>query len=93
MVFVFASSSDPAGLVYLAPYSAMTIAEYFKDRGKDVLIVLDDLTIHAKYYRELSLLSDAIPVGLPILEIFFPSMLVLWKERVNLKPVQSHVCR
>jgi F-type H+/Na+-transporting ATPase subunit alpha len=61
MVFVFAGSSDPTGLVYLAPYSAMTIAEYFKDCGKDVLLVLDDLTIHAKYYRELSLLSRRYP--------------------------------
>jgi F-type H+/Na+-transporting ATPase subunit alpha len=61
MVFVFAGAADPTGLVYMAPYSAMTIAEYFKDQGKDVLLVLDDLTIHAKYYRELSLLSRRYP--------------------------------
>jgi F-type H+/Na+-transporting ATPase subunit alpha len=61
MVFVFAGAADPTGLVYLCPYSAMTIAEYFKDQGKDVLLILDDLTIHAKYYRELSLLARRYP--------------------------------
>lgn len=60
-VLVFASSSDPASLVYLAPYSGMTIAEYFRDQGNDVLIVLDDLTNHAKFYREMSLLSKRMP--------------------------------
>jgi F-type H+-transporting ATPase subunit alpha len=60
-VLVFASSSDPASLVYLAPYSGMTIAEYFRDQGNDVLIVFDDLTNHAKFYREMSLLSKRMP--------------------------------
>ncbi|MEX0617059.1 MAG: F0F1 ATP synthase subunit alpha [Candidatus Woykebacteria bacterium] len=60
-VIVFASSADPASLVYLAPYSAFTLAEYFRDLGKDVLIVLDDLTNHAKFYREISLLSKKMP--------------------------------
>lgn len=52
---------DPAGLIYLTPYIAMTIAEYYKDKGKDVYIALDDLTAHAKYYREISLLAGRFP--------------------------------
>jgi F-type H+-transporting ATPase subunit alpha len=55
-VAVVASGDDPPGLNYIAPYSATTIAEYFVDRGRDVLIVYDDLTRHARSYRELSLL-------------------------------------
>ncbi len=53
---VVASGQDPPGLQYLAPYAAMTMAEYFMDRGRDVLVVYDDLTRHARAYRELSLL-------------------------------------
>ena len=48
--------SDPPGLTYIAPYSATSIAEYFMEAGRDVLIVYDDLTNHARAYRELSLL-------------------------------------
>ena len=55
-VVVVASSEDPVGLRYIAPYAATTMAEYFTDRGHDVLIVYDDLTRHARAYRELSLL-------------------------------------
>jgi F-type H+-transporting ATPase subunit alpha len=47
---------DAPGLNYLAPYSAMSIAEYFMHQGKDVLVVFDDLTRHGWAYRELSLL-------------------------------------
>ncbi|HLD01255.1 MAG TPA: F0F1 ATP synthase subunit alpha [Patescibacteria group bacterium] len=61
LVIVAASSNEPAGLIYLAPYTAMTIAEYFKDLGHDVLIVLDDLTTHARSYREISLLARRFP--------------------------------
>lgn len=52
---------DPSGIVYLTPYIAMTIAEYFKDKGHDVFVALDDLTAHAKYYREISLLAGRFP--------------------------------
>ncbi len=55
-VIVNASASAPAALQYLAPYSAMAIAEYFMDKGKDVLVVFDDLTKHAWAYREISLI-------------------------------------
>lgn len=60
-IFVVADASDSFGLQYIAPYSATAIAEYFLDRGKDVLIVYDDLTKHAEAYRSLSLLLKRPP--------------------------------
>lgn len=54
------SSSSPGEIVY-SPYTAMTLAEYFRDKGHDVLLILDDLTTHAKYYREIALLSGTFP--------------------------------
>ncbi len=50
------SGDDPAGLRYAAPYAATSMGEYFMERGRDVLVVYDDLTRHARAYRELSLL-------------------------------------
>lgn len=61
VIIIASSSSDPAPMIYLTPYSAMAIAEHFRDLGHDVLVVLDDLTTHAKFYRELSLLSRRPP--------------------------------
>ncbi|MBI2405725.1 F0F1 ATP synthase subunit alpha [Candidatus Microgenomates bacterium] len=61
VVTITATSSDSAGLVFLAPFAAMTVAEYFRDKGKDVLVVLDDLTTHAKYYRAITLLARRFP--------------------------------
>lgn len=55
-VVVVAEGNDPPGLVYIAPYAATSIAEHFMETGRDVLIVYDDLTQHARAYRELSLL-------------------------------------
>jgi F-type H+/Na+-transporting ATPase subunit alpha len=60
-IIVASSSSEPAGLVFLTPYTAMTIAEYFRDQGMDVLLVLDDMTTHARTYREISLLARRFP--------------------------------
>ncbi|MDO8429726.1 MAG: F0F1 ATP synthase subunit alpha [Candidatus Daviesbacteria bacterium] len=60
-VIVAASANDMAPLNYLAPHSAMTIAQYFQKLGKNVLVILDDLGIHAKVHREISLLSDKSP--------------------------------
>ena len=53
---VLASASDSAALQYLAPYSAVAMAEHFMHRGKDVLAVYDDLSKHAVAYRAISLL-------------------------------------
>lgn len=55
-IVVSASASDPVAMQYLAPYSATAIAEYFMDKGKDVLVVYDDLTKHAWAYRQISLI-------------------------------------
>jgi F-type H+-transporting ATPase subunit alpha len=55
-VVVAASASDPAPLLYISPYSACTIGEYFRDSGKHALCVYDDLSKHAQAYREISLL-------------------------------------
>ncbi len=55
-VVVVAEGDDPPGLAYIAPYAATGIAEFFMEAGRDVLIVFDDLTHHARAYRELSLL-------------------------------------
>ncbi len=55
-VLVVAEGNDPPGLSYIAPYAATSIAEHFMEKGRDVLIVYDDLTQHAQAYRELSLL-------------------------------------
>lgn len=53
---VVTEGNDPPGMTYIAPYAATSIAEYFMYQGKDVLIVYDDLTNHARAYREISLL-------------------------------------
>lgn len=61
VIFVVASSTDSSGMIYIAPYSAMAIAEYFRDRGLDVLVIMDSLSLHAKFYREISLLAGGFP--------------------------------
>lgn len=55
-IVVVTEGNDPSGLTYIAPYAATSIAEYFMEAGRDVLIIYDDLTNHARAYRELSLL-------------------------------------
>lgn len=55
-IVVIAGASDPAPMQYIAPYSGTSMAEYFMDKGKDVLIVYDDLSKHAWAYRQISLL-------------------------------------
>jgi F-type H+-transporting ATPase subunit alpha len=53
---VVSEGNDAPGLTYIAPYAATSIAEHFAEAGRDVLIIYDDLTQHARAYRELSLL-------------------------------------
>ena len=60
-VVVHASASDPAPLQYIAPYAGCAMGEYFMERGRDVLIVYDDLSKHAIAYRSLSLLLGRSP--------------------------------
>ena len=60
-VMVIATSENPSTINYLSPFSGMTVAEYFRDRGEKVLIIFDDLTSHAKFYREISLLIKRVP--------------------------------
>ncbi|MDI1314736.1 alternate F1F0 ATPase, F1 subunit alpha [Prosthecobacter sp.] len=55
-IVVVTEGNDPPGLAFIAPYAATSIAEHFMEQGRDVLIVYDDLTQHARAYRELSLL-------------------------------------
>jgi F-type H+-transporting ATPase subunit alpha len=55
-IVVSASGEDPPGLQYITPYAATAMGEYFMDQGRDALVVYDDLTRHARAYRELSLL-------------------------------------
>lgn len=60
-VIVAATSSEPAPLQYLAPYTGCAIAEYFRDNGMHALIIYDDLSKHAVAYREMSLLVKRPP--------------------------------
>ena len=60
-IIVSATASDPAPLQYVSPYSGAAIGEYFMSRGRDVLIVYDDLSKHAVAYRTLSLLLKRSP--------------------------------
>lgn len=60
-IVIMASGEDTPGMNYIAPYAATTMGEYFMKKGKDVLIVYDDLTQHARSYRELSLLMRRPP--------------------------------
>ena len=55
-IVVAATASDPAPLLYIAPYSACTFGEYFRDSGRHALTIYDDLSKHAQAYREISLL-------------------------------------
>ena len=58
---ISATADDSANLQFLAPYSGCTIAEYFRDRGKDALIIFDDLSKQAVCYRQASLLLERVP--------------------------------
>jgi F-type H+-transporting ATPase subunit alpha len=55
-IVIAAVGEDPPGLQFIAPYAATSMGEYFMSRGHDVLVIYDDLTYHARAYREMSLL-------------------------------------
>lgn len=59
-IIVNATASDPAPLQYIAPYAGCAMGEYFMNKGRDVLIVYDDLSKHAIAYRAMSLLLSAL---------------------------------
>lgn len=61
IIIVTASPQDANALIYFTPFTAITIAEYFKNQGKETLVVLDDLSTHAKFCREISLLARRFP--------------------------------
>lgn len=61
VIVVASTSYDSSGIIYLTPFSAMAIAEYFRDKGEHVVVVLDDLSTHARFYREIALLAKRFP--------------------------------
>ena len=73
-VVVVTEGNDPPGLAYIAPYAATSIAEHFMEAGRDVLIVYDDLTHHARDYRELSCCCTVHPVVKRFLATSFTSI-------------------
>jgi len=60
-IIIATSSSEPPPLIFLTPKTAFTVAEYFQKKGRDVLLILDDLGTHAKVYREIALLGNKSP--------------------------------
>lgn len=61
VIIIASTSQDPSGSIYMTPYSAMTLAEYFRDKGQNTLVIMDDLLTHAKFYREIGLLANKFP--------------------------------
>ena len=60
-IFVVAEAASPPGLQWIAPFAGFTMAEYFRDRGRHALIVVDDLSKHAATHREIALLTRQSP--------------------------------
>lgn len=60
-IIIATSPYDSPSLIYVTPFSAITVAEYFRDKGRDVLVVLDDMSTHARAYLEISLLANRFP--------------------------------
>lgn len=60
-IFVVAGASSAPGLQWIAPFTGFTMAEYFRDRGQDALVVIDDITKHAATHREIALLTRQPP--------------------------------
>jgi len=83
VVMVVAAASDPAIVRFLAPYAGASIAEYFMEQGRKVIIVFDDLSKHAVSYRELTLLLRRPPAEKLILATSFMPIHDSWKELPN----------
>jgi len=90
-IVVAANASDSASMQFIAPYSGCTMAEYFRDRGKDVLIIYDDLTKQAWAYREISLLLRRPPgrEAYPGDVFYLHSRLLERASKVNAKFVED----
>ena len=90
-IVVNASAADPAALQFIAPYVGCTMAEYFRDRGEDALIVYDDLTKQAMAYRQISLLLRRPPgrEAYPGDVFYLHSRLLERAARVNAEYVEN----
>ena len=90
-IVVAASASESAALQYIAPYSGCAMGEYFRDRGKDALIIYDDLTKQAWAYRQVSLLLRRPPgrEAYPGDVFYLHSRLLERAARVNPKYVEK----
>ena len=88
---VAAGASDPASMLFLAPYTGCTMGEYFRDRGEDALIVYDDLTKQAWAYRQISLLLRRPPgrEAYPGDVFYLHSRLLERASRVNVDYVEQ----
>jgi F-type H+-transporting ATPase subunit alpha len=88
---VAAGASDPAAMLFLAPYTGCTMGEYFRDRGEDALIVYDDLTKQAWAYRQISLLLRRPPgrEAYPGDVFYLHSRLLERASRVNVDYVEA----
>ena len=91
-IVVSATASDAAPLQYVAPYAGCTMAEYFRDRGQDALIIYDDLTKQAWAYRQISLLLRRPPgrEAYPGDVFYLHSRLLERAARVNPEYVEQH---
>jgi F-type H+-transporting ATPase subunit alpha len=90
-IVVAAGASDPAAMLFLAPYGGTTMGEYFRDRGEDALIVFDDLTKQAWAYRQISLLLRRPPgrEAYPGDVFYLHSRLLERASRVNAEYVEA----
>jgi F-type H+-transporting ATPase subunit alpha len=61
VIIIASSSSEGDGKIFLTPFTAMTVAEYFRDLGRNVFLILDDLSTHAQFYREMALTARRFP--------------------------------
>lgn len=90
-IVVTAMASDLAPLQYICPYAGTAMAEYFMDKGKDVLIVYDDLSKHAVAYRAMSLLLKRSPGRGLTLEMYSIFIQDFWSVHADLTTLTAAV--